>query len=76
MSGNGYALLRLWERSGDPSWLERARAFAMLALAQCDDALAQHGQRRHSLWTGDVGAALFAWDCLDGHARFPTVDVF
>ena len=26
---------------------------------------------RYSLWTGDVGAALFASDCLDARARYP-----
>ena len=28
-AGNGYAFLKLHGRTGDPLWLERARAFAM-----------------------------------------------
>ena len=27
--GNGYTFLKLYRRSGDPLWLQRARAFAM-----------------------------------------------
>jgi hypothetical protein len=30
--GNGYALLKLYQRTRDPLWLERARAFAMAAI--------------------------------------------
>ena len=33
-AGNGYAFLRLFERTGDERWLERAQAFAMHAAAQ------------------------------------------
>jgi hypothetical protein len=33
-AGNGYALLKTFERTGDELWLERARAFAMHALEQ------------------------------------------
>ena len=33
-SGNGYALLKTFERTGDERWLERARRFAVHALAQ------------------------------------------
>ncbi|MEO5770480.1 MAG: LanC-like protein [Burkholderiaceae bacterium] len=75
-AGNGYALLALWQRSGDPLWLERARAFAMHAIEQVDRFANATGQTRHSLWTGDIGVALFAWACIDGDARFPTLDVF
>jgi hypothetical protein len=31
---------------------------------------------RASLWTGDLGVALYLRACLDGDARFPTLDVF
>lgn len=34
------------------------------------------GQARYSLWTGDLGLACYLWDCLQGDARFPTLDVF
>jgi hypothetical protein len=29
---------------------------------------------RYSLFTGGLGAALFAADCLDGDPRFPLLD--
>jgi hypothetical protein len=70
-AGNGYALLRAHEVTGDPVWLDRARSFAMDALAQVE---ASRGW--YSLMTGDVGAALFAQSCLDVDARFPIVDVW
>jgi len=75
-AGNGYALLKLWQRSGDALWLDRARAFAMHAIEQVDRFAARTGRTRHSLWTGDIGVALFAWACIEGDARYPTLDVF
>jgi lantibiotic modifying enzyme len=74
-AGNGYAFLKLWKRTGDPKWLERARAFAMHALDQMD-ASAERTGRRYSLWTGDLGVACFLWDCVREAADFPTLDVF
>jgi hypothetical protein len=68
-AGNGYALLKTFERTGDERWLERARAFAMHALEQVERLPA-----RYSLFTGGVGAALFVADCIDARARFPIVD--
>jgi lantibiotic modifying enzyme len=68
-AGNGYALLKTFERTGDERWLERARAFAMHALAQVEQL-----PPRYSLFTGGVGAALYVADCLDARARFPIVD--
>jgi hypothetical protein len=74
--GNGYAFLKLYRRTKDPLWLDRARAFAMTAIAQCREARQQVGRSRYSLWTGDVGLACYLWDCLRGEPRFPTIDVF
>ena len=74
--GNGYAFLKLYRRTNDTIWLERARAFAMTAIAQCCKARAQHERGRYSLWTGDIGLAVYLWDCLTTDPRFPTVDVF
>lgn len=74
--GNGYAFLKLFQRSGDALWLERARAFAMHAIAQMEADAQQYGQLRYSLWTGDPGLAIYLWDCLRGRAAFPTLDVF
>ena len=55
-------------------WLERARRFAVHALEQADRLASTRGRRRYSLWTGDVGAALYAGDCLDAKARYPVLD--
>lgn len=74
--GNGYAFLKLYQRTQDTVWLERAQAFAMTAIAQCREARHECGRGRYSLWTGDVGLAIYLWDCLTGKPRFPTVDVF
>ena len=75
MGGNGYAFLKLYRRTKDAMWLERARAFAMTAIAQCREAHKEFGRGRYSLWTGDVGLAIYLWDCLTGVPRFPTVDL-
>jgi lantibiotic modifying enzyme len=74
-SGNGFALLKAFARTGDERWLERARRFAVHALAQAERIATANGRRRYSLFTGDVGTALFAAACLDGDTRFPVIDV-
>jgi hypothetical protein len=70
-AGNGYAFLALLERTGDELWLERARAFAMHAAAQVGRARAEYGRGRYSMWTGDLGVALYLADCLDGVGKLP-----
>jgi lantibiotic modifying enzyme len=72
-AGNGYALLAAFERTGDEVWLERARRFAMHALEQAAAARAERGRGRYSLWTGDVGVAHFAADCLRAETRYPVL---
>ncbi|HZS25567.1 MAG TPA: LanC-like protein [Gaiellaceae bacterium] len=67
--GNGWAFLKLHARTGDRRWLERARAFAMHALEQVDGA-------RFSLFTGDLGIALYLQACIDVDDRWPTIDVW
>jgi len=74
--GNGYAFLKLFERTGDARWLQRARAFAMHGIRQTESHAAQYGRLRYSLWTGDLGFAVYLWDCIRGAAAFPTLDVF
>lgn len=74
--GNGYAFLKLYRRTGDPIWLRRAQGFAMHGLAQTEASAKQYGQMRYSLWTGDLGFAIYLWDCVRGRADFPTLDVF
>ena len=75
-AGNAYAFLVLLARTGDPRWRERARAFAMHAIAQFEDETARLGRLRHSLWTGDIGLAILLFDCLRERPEFPTLDVF
>jgi len=73
-AGNGLAFLTLYQRTGDPLWLERARRFAMHAMAQRERLRQEHGQGRHTLWTGDPGLALYLWQCLQGTAGLPALD--
>jgi hypothetical protein len=35
---------------------------------------AERGRGRYSLWTGDLGVALYAADCLDGRGAYPFFD--
>jgi len=73
-AGNGYAFLKLFERTGSELWLDRARAFAMHALEQVERARSTHGRGRYTLWTGDLGAALYLWSCVAASAAIPTLD--
>ena len=70
-AGNGYAFLALFARTGDELWLDRARAFAMHAVAQVDHTRAELGRGRYTLWSGDPGTALYLADCLDGRGDLP-----
>lgn len=67
-AGNGYALLKLFARTGDEVWLSRARAFALHAVDQARDA-------RYPLFTGAAGVAAFLADCIaEDRPRFPLID--
>jgi len=48
----------------------------MHAIEQCDSALTKYGQRKFSLWAGDLGLAIYLWNCVKATAKFPTLDVF
>ena len=48
----------------------------MMAIAQIREARAETGRGRYSLWTGDIGAAIYLWDCLTAKPLFPTIDIF
>lgn len=74
--GNGYAFLKLFIRTGDQMWLDRARAFAMYAIEQYRLSQKLYGQLRYPLWTGDLGLAVYLWDCVQAQAKFPTIDLF
>jgi hypothetical protein len=69
-AGSGYAFLKVFERTGDELWLDRARRFAVHAVGQVE----RRGHARYSLWTGDVGVALYAAACLEGRTDYPVVD--
>ena len=73
-AGNGYALLKSFARTGDERWLERARRFAVHALGQVERLRNQRGSGRYSLWTGDLGVALFAADCIGSSTSYPVLD--
>lgn len=82
--GSALALHKLWQRTGNAVWRERARALAMHAAGQVERARVQHGQGRHSLWTGDLGVACVLQACLTeregageiADGGFPTLDHF
>ena len=74
-AGNGYSFLKLYRRTGDPIWLERARRFAMHAVMQWDQALRTYGRGRHSLWTGDPGLAVYLLHCITGSDDVPGLDI-
>jgi hypothetical protein len=55
-------------------WLERARAFAMHAAEQVERARTDHGRGRYTLWTGDVGVALYLASCIAADPAMPILD--
>ncbi|MGH3003289.1 MAG: lanthionine synthetase C family protein, partial [Gaiellaceae bacterium] len=73
-AGNGLAFLKLFERTGDELWLDRARAFAMHAVAQVERVRREVGRGRYSLWTGDPGTALYLALCIEGGSSLPGFD--
>ena len=72
-AGNGFAFLALFARTGDELWLARARSFAMHALAQSAELRRRHGHGWFSLWTGDLGTAIYAWQCIEGDPALPSL---
>jgi hypothetical protein len=72
--GNGYAFLKLHRQTGDVQWLTRARTFAMMAITQFREHRERYGRCRYSLWTGDLGLAVYLLDCIEGTSDFPTID--
>jgi hypothetical protein len=70
-AGNGYAFLALLECTGDEQWLTRARAFATHAAGQVEHSRSEYGRGRYTLWTGDLGTALYLADCVDGGGHLP-----
>jgi hypothetical protein len=36
----------------------------------------EYGRGRYTLWTGDLGTALYLQQCLTGTSKMPTIDVW
>jgi hypothetical protein len=68
-AGNGYTFLKAFARTGDERWLDRARRFAVHALEQLERA-----PPRHSLFTGGIGVAIYAADCIDASTAYPVME--
>ena len=75
-AGNGYLLMKAWTRTGDDRWLHRARSFAMYSIAQYQAQRRRYGCGWYTLWTGDIGTAIYLWHCIAGQADFPTMGTF
>ena len=75
-AGNGFALLKLFTRTGDERWLARARRFAAHAAAQVEADRRRHGRGRNTLWTGDLGVAIFLRQCLAGASELPAIELW
>ena len=74
-AGNGYAFLKLYRRTNDPRWLDRARSFAMHAILQRERMHQEYGCGRYTLWTGDTGLAVYLWHCLTEGDALPALDI-
>jgi len=76
-SGNGYAFLYLYRKTGKSVWLDRARKFAMHSIEQCKKARLHYRQGRFTLWTGDAGLAIYLYHCMyPEKAAIPGLDLF
>jgi Lanthionine synthetase C-like protein len=73
-AGNGFTFLRMFALTGDELWLDRGRRFAMHAIAQVKGERARVGRGRYTLFTGDIGVALYLRACMSGDPAFPTID--
>ena len=73
-AGNGFAFLRLHALTGDRMWLDRARRFAVHAVEQVRRERETVGHGRYTLFTGDIGVALYLRACLDEDPAFPVID--
>ena len=74
-AGNGFALLRLARRTNKKRWKKRARRFAMHAIAQVAQWRRTFGMPAFSLWTGELGVALFVDAVLRNDPAVLTLDV-
>jgi hypothetical protein len=52
----------------------RGRRFGIHAAAQVQAARQEYGRGRYTLWTGDLGTALYLQQCLVAGSDVPTID--
>jgi lantibiotic modifying enzyme len=74
-AGNGFALLRLAQRTGDDRWRVRARDFAMHAMHQVSKWREEFGMPAASLWTGELGVAAYVDAVLRDDPRILSLDI-
>jgi lantibiotic modifying enzyme len=74
-AGNGFALLSLYERTGKPSWLHRARAFGVSCIKDYSESYRLYGQSKYSLFTGDLGVAIFLLACIRKSASMLSLQI-
>eukprot|EP00727_Mastigamoeba_balamuthi_P003558 m51a1_g132 hypothetical protein (436) ;mRNA; f:439179-441126 len=70
ISGNAYAMLRLWRETGDRTWLDRARAFASLAARPPEGVEFEFSTKQENLFNGAGGPtrdAMRAHEALQGN---------
>jgi hypothetical protein len=75
-AGNGYALLAAYCKTSQDEWLQRARVFAAHGIVQSQRARARANGFKMALWTGDVGTAVYALDCMLESPGYLTLDKF
>jgi hypothetical protein len=46
----------------------------MHALGQVERLRAERGRGRYSLWTGDLGVAVYVADCIEERSAYPIFD--
>jgi len=73
-AGNGFALLRLAWRTGDGRWRSRAESFAAHAIEQVARWRGTFGIPAFSLWTGELGVALYVDAVLRNDPSILTLD--
>lgn len=73
-AGNGFALLRLAQRTGNDVWQRRAERFAMHAMAQVASWRHEFNMPAFSLWTGELGVAVYVDSVLRSDPALLTLD--
>jgi len=73
-AGNGWAFLKLYRRTNNAKWLQRARSFAMHALEGIGRRRAAKDVPWFSFWTGDIGTAVYLGACVGAVTDLPMID--